>query len=116
MDSNLSTLPYQLPILLIQKFRQIPLIFGLTSHCSQCFMPDNIFLIIIFDTFPNQALILIDANLSQNEAYLMLQEAALGFVVFFCEEEAEGVDGGFGFFVTQVVHQTVFLEQGELVG
>lgn len=78
-------------------------------------MPDNVLFILVFDALPDHGLELIDADLPQDEADLVLEQAALALVMLLGEEQAEGADGLLALPVPQQVHQPVLLEQAQLV-
>lgn len=46
-------------------------------------MSDDLSLLVILDTFSDQALVLVTSDLTENEANLMFQEVWLGFWVLF---------------------------------
>ncbi len=48
-------------------------------------MSDDLGLLVVFDAFADEVLMLAAADLAKDEAYLVFQKAGLGFGVFFCE-------------------------------
>lgn len=74
MDGHLSTFSHELRVIGSEKLFQILFILGLTGNCSESLVPDNVLLIIIFDTFSHIILTSLDSNLPKNEANLMLKQ------------------------------------------
>lgn len=79
MQGNFSTFPNQLIIFFIHKFLDVLLVLGLAGNSSKCLMSHNIILFIVLDAFSDHALILIAADLSNNEADFVLEQTCLSF-------------------------------------
>lgn len=83
MNGHLCALSDQLRVFFIQELLQVSQILRLTGHCCQSFVSHDVLFVVILDALPDEALKLIDANLTKYEAYFMLEQAALGFIVIF---------------------------------
>lgn len=80
--SHLRTLPDQ-PIRIVQELIEILVVLGLACHCSKRLVPHDRLFFLVLDALSDHILVSFAADLTKDEADLMLEQTGLGLVVLF---------------------------------
>jgi len=70
----------------IEELVKVVWIFGLTGNCCEGLVPDYCLLFTVLDALSNKMLMVSTADLTEDEAYLMLKQTGLCLIILFRQE------------------------------
>ena len=87
------------------------MVLGLAGDCSKRLVPHYRLFLLVLDALPDEVFVGFAADLPEDEADLMLEQACLGLVVLLGQQLRQHFDGLLAFSVPHQVHYPVFVEQ-----